>query len=162
MLYAFCWHWLFSLSTIFLEYLQSVDSFSFFWPSVLVDLHRLFNLHCWEKFRYLPVWWLLWITILRKMNIYFFLHLSLLGFCFVLRLKSHCNLALLSCSSCLILSAGIVELFNHAYFPHLLINFGYHFISSNYLGSILEYFHNKHTIKITYIPILSNFSWYIY
>lgn len=89
----------------------------------------------------------------------FFSYLSLLNFCFVLRLKSHYRLALLSCSSYLILSgAGIVDLFSHAYFPHLLINFGYYFISSNYLGSILEYFHNKYTIKIIYVPIFSNFS----
>lgn len=156
MLYAFCWHWLFSLSTIFL---QSVDSFSFFWPSVLVDLHRLFNSSLLREVQVPSSV----VTVMnyntQKNEHLFFSYLSLLNFCFVLRLKSHYRLALLSCSSYLILSgAEIVDLFSHACFPHLLINFGYYFISSNYLGSILEYFHNKYTIKIIYVPIFSNFS----
>lgn len=151
MLYAFCWHWLFSLSTIFL---QSVDSFFFLWPSVLVDLHHLFNSSLLREVQVPSSV----VTVMnyntQKNEHLFFSYLSLLSFCFVLRLKSPCSLALLSHFSYLILSgAGTVGLFNHAYFPHLLINFGYYFISSNYLGSVLEYFHNKHTIKITYIYI---------
>lgn len=149
MLYAFCWHWLFSLSTIFL---QSVDSFFFLWPSVLVDLHHLFNSSLPREVQVPSSV----VTVMnyntQKNEHLFFSYLSLLSFCFVLRLKSPCSLALLSRSSYLILSgAGTVGLFNHAYFPHLLINFGSYFISSNYLGSVLEYFHNKHIIKILYI-----------
>lgn len=97
------------------------------------------------------------------MNI-FFPHLSLLGFCFVLGLGSHCSLALIFCSSCLFITgAGVIGLFNHAYFPCLLRKLRYHLMLSNYLGSILEYFHNKHTIKaIIYIPISPGFSCCIY